>query len=133
MVATAERALPATNISAPTPSIAWSPLRLPPSAQHGILLVRADEVRRWSCPRETSPGLLIEPDAHLIPALSAPTQAWSGQQAVQRFAAAGPSSPRHRPTPQSPERYRPAHCRSTLSQHPSYVPQPAPPGRRLRT
>src|SRR5215831_9562923 len=100
MVATAERALPATNISAPTPSIAWSPLRLPPSAQHGILLVRADEVRRWSCLRETLLGLLIERDAHRIPAPGEPTQAPSGRQADQRSAAAGPSSPPHRPTPQ---------------------------------
>src|SRR5438105_4270116 len=100
MVAAAERALPATNISAPTPAIVWSPLRPPPSARHGIPLVRADEARRWSCLRETPPDLLIERDAPLIPAPSEPTRAPSGRQEVQQSAAADPSSPPHPPTPQ---------------------------------
>src|SRR5213593_2519340 len=112
MVATAERALPATNISAPTPSIVWWPLRPPPSARHGIPLVRADEARRWSCLQETPPDLSIERDAPLIPTPSEPTRAPSGRQGVRLSAPASPSSPPHPLRLLWPEKYRPAHCRS---------------------
>ena len=93
MVATAESALPVTNISVPIPSIVWWPLRPPPSAQHGILPVRADEARQWSCLRGTPLDLSIERGVPLIPALSEPLRAPSGRQEGQRSAVANPSSP----------------------------------------
>src|SRR6185503_13238986 len=132
MVAIPERALPATNISAPVLSIVWWPLRLPPSARHGILPVRADEALRWSCLQETSRDLSVERGAPLIRAPIEPRRAPSGPQGVRPSVAASPSSPPHPRALQWPEIHTPAHCHSIRLRHPLIVPQPPPPNRPFR-
>src|SRR6185295_10557908 len=132
MVAIPERALPATNISAPVLSIVWWPLRLLPSAQHEILPVRADEALRWSYLRETPHDLSVERGAPLIRAPIVPRRAPSGLQGVRPSVAASPSSPPHPRALQWPEIHTPAHCHSIRLRHPLNVPQPPPPGRPFR-
>src|SRR4029079_409023 len=132
MVAIPERALPATNISAPVLSIVWWPLRLLPSAQHYLLAVRAEKALRGSYLQETPRDLSVERGAPLIRAPIEPRRAPSGLQGVRPSVAASPSSPLHPRALQWPEIHRPAHCRSIRLRHPLIVPQPPPPGRPFR-
>src|SRR4029079_5106042 len=132
MVAIPESALPATNISAPILSIVWWPLRLPPSAQHGILPVRADEARQWSCLQETPHDLSVERGAPPSRAPIEPHRAPFGLQGVRPSVAASPSSPLHPRALQCPEIHTPVHCHSIRLRHPLVVLQPPPPGRPFR-